>query len=228
MQNVKHAHREGVHHVPSDIVRKGEAVVLRNRHLLTGKTEVSGQYEHASKSLLLEMGIAPVWYEAITFDITLKAVGGGVRHTYPPDIVTPFFVDGKQVIIELHAENDTSIARGGSFRALHGDRFYYILVSGCIYGPKGFSLEVRDRRSHPDAVDELWRMPKIRTGKGGGYNQYDINLWKQYMRTALIDFLLHRADDDAGTKNLGDKTPRIKVDLNEFDRKAALINVKRE
>lgn len=349
-------HGETIHHIPSDIVRSGESIVLRNRHLLNRSTEVSGQYELAIKELLLEMKIAPIWYEAVTFDITkihrvsvdrieygtwspkdidqakldalkrdflangqldpiivkriesaapartegrpsskgkgqiteladgdryevvdgnyslkaakelgwktvlayvrkfssqqegkiksmmrsleheanaakeeefLRHLRAGGRHTYPPDIVTPFFVNGKQVLIELHAEDDFSIARAGSFRDLHGDRFYYILVTGYEISPRNHYVEVGMYGRHPDKVDELWRMPKIRMGKGGVPNQSDVALWKRHMREALKDFINNRADD-VEVKVGDDGRSRIDISIEEFDKKAALINVKRE
>lgn len=348
-------HGETIHHIPSDVVRSGEGIVLRDRHLLNGRTEVSGQYELALKELLLDMKIAPVWYEAITFDITkihrigvdkieygtwspkdidqakldalkrdfiakgqldpiivkrvesaqtnadgrpsgkgrgqitnlaegdryevvdgnyslkaakelgwktvlayvrkfspqqegkikntirkleqesdvareeefLRQLRAGGRHTYPPDIVTPFFVNGKQVLIELHSEDEFSISRAGSFRDLHGDRFYYILVTGYEISPRNHYEEVGMYGRYPDKVDELWRMPKIRMGKGAVPNPSDVALWKHHMREALKDFVNNRVDD-ASVKIESDGRSRIDINIEDFDKKAALIKVRRE
>lgn len=191
----------------AEVVHSGDPVVLRNRHILTDNTVTSGQYEQAMKELLLELNLL-VWYEGVTLGLNLPTASK--EDNYPPDFITPLFVNGKQVIIELHNADKQYFSRVGKVRQLYGDRFYYILVKSNLDNPEAARMAVGKTNEHTE-VDEFWQMPRITEFKRGVYSEYDKKVWKDLMYAWLKEFIEERAD---------------RVD--NWEDAAALVNVRRE
>ncbi len=178
----------------NDVVHRGSEVILRDSTLLKDSTITQGQYERAMKELLIEMGLI-VFYEPVKFEIekSNKPKAKGID-TYPPDFVTTMFVDKKQVIIELHGADTEYFKRMGRFRETHGDRFYYILVKSDVINPENVGIEKGKESEHGAYVDECWNMPRIRQVGADRYDEGEQRLWKEKMRSALIEFINQRTD----------------------------------
>ena len=196
-----------------DAVRKGDWVVLRDSDILNKNTRTKGQYEAALKDILLEKDIL-AWYESPIFEIPSARRGTAYRDTYPPDFVTTLFVGGKQVIIELHNADSAYFERMGMFREAFGDRFYYILIKSNLEKPESAHTMMGVEVGGKKCVDEFWHLPRIHESGKGNYNKNDRERWQDLIRRLLNDFISNRANV-------------VECEGGEFDKAAALINVKR-
>ncbi|MDE1767876.1 MAG: hypothetical protein KGH64_03455 [Candidatus Micrarchaeota archaeon] len=195
------------------LVRSEEdVIILRDIHLVTRDTEVKSAYERAFKELHLELGFLSSWYEPLFFrippDKRKRIDEKTATDHYPPDFVTKFFIDGKQVIIELHNGDSNYLERMGRFRKTFGSRFYYILVRSPASGGKNEAYIKRAAKKH---VDECWTMPRVYYGRGRE-NPRRYKEWKGQMRTKL--------------KELEARSDKIR-DMHDWEYAAGLINVKR-
>ncbi|MHB1829863.1 MAG: hypothetical protein ACYCO0_00535 [Candidatus Micrarchaeaceae archaeon] len=196
-----------------DAIGKGDCVILRDAAILNGNTRTKGQYESALKQILLERDIL-AWYEPVIFKIPSARGGTSYRDTYPPDFFTTFFVDGKQVIIELHNADTAYFERMGRFRETYGDRFYYILIKSNLENSEKAYVQMGAGVGGKKDVDEFWHLPRIHETNRGNYNKNDCGRWQALVGELLSEFVARRAD--------GREDKKV-----DFEKVAALINVKR-
>lgn len=197
----------------SGVVRStSDLVLLRDSKVLTRKTEVKGIYETAMKDLLLKKDLL-VFYEPVKFRIP-RSESSNIQFNddYPPDFLTTLFVNGRQVLIELHISDPNYLERIGRFREIWGDRFYYILVKSNLIDKRytGVEVEGDGEGELGKYVNEFWRMPKIRETRPGQFSKKDMAAWKKTMDRELDRLINSRASE-----------------IPSWERAAALINVRR-
>ena len=203
-----------------DAVGKGDIILLRDAARLRENTRTKGQYESALKEILLEKNLM-AWYEAVPLKIP-SANGGVFRgDTYPPDFFTAIFVNGKQVIIELHNADNAYLKRMGRLRETYGDKFYYILIKSNLKDHRLEGIQISGETGGKMDVDEFWHMPRIYAAGRDKYNRNDCDRWKALVKERLEELVMHRADKNVDTEEA------LRLVGIYIEKRVALINVRR-